>query len=208
MAQEKNKKGLIVFILTILIGLGFQLIPEIFQMHQTWQIIGTIWNAALCSLVGYFLLGDRFKEQFKHFKWKVLAWGLPLTFAVGIGGGIIYRAIFGSATQNNIADVLTIQMVLIQVPFMLLGEELLSTNTILALEEMGLSFKWASIICGILFALWHIPAYGPNILQLLITLMPVRLAMNYIWKKSKSVWVSWICHFIYDCVGFIGYLSK
>ena len=208
MIEEKSKNGVPLFVLTLAIGLGFQLIPTLLNLGVLWLVVGTVWNAALCAIAGYLLLGDRFTEQFKHFKWKVLAWGLPLTFAIGIGSGVIYHALFGAASQNSIADVITVQMIIIQVPLMLLGEELLSTNVLLALEEMGLPFKWASLICGVLFGLWHIPAYGPNILQLVITLMPVRLALNYIWKKSESVWVSWLCHFLYDCLGFIGFFAK
>lgn len=89
-----------------------------------------------------------------------------------------------------------------------MGEELLSTNIINALEEKGLDFKWASLICAILFALWHIPAYGFHLAQLLITLVPIRLVLNYVWKKSNSIWVSWICHYLYDCIGFIQFFAK
>lgn len=203
--EEKKETGWLLAGLTILIGISYQFIPALLPFSST---VGTFWNALFCGLAGYFLLRDKFTEQFKHFKWKTLAWGLPLTFIVGITCGIIYQQFFGEATKNSIADVITLQMIFLQVPFMLMGEELLSTNLILALEKAGLSFGWASLICSVLFALWHIPAYGLNIAQLLITLMPLRLVLNYIWKKSDSIWVSWICHFLYDCLGFVQFFTK
>lgn len=203
--DNNNKTGWLLAGITILIGLGYQFIPGVLPFGTT---IGIFWNALLCGIAGYLLLKDRFTEQFKHFKWKTLAWGLPLTFIVGILSGVIYQQLFGAASQNSIGDVITLQMIFLQVPFMLIGEELLSTNLILGLEKAGISFRWASLICSVLFALWHIPAYGLNIAQLLITLMPIRLVLNYIWKKSESVWVSWICHFLYDCLGFVQFFMK
>ncbi|TKI47094.1 CPBP family intramembrane metalloprotease, partial [Bacillus mycoides] len=52
------------------------------------------------------------------------------------------------------------------------------------------------------------PAYGFVPMQLLITIIPIRLALNYVWKKSNSVWVSWICHYIYDSLAFIQFFLK
>lgn len=205
MAEEKKQTGTWLVAITILIGLSYQYIPGLLPFGS---VIGTIWNALLCGIAGYFLLKDRFTEQFKHFKWKTLAWGLPLTFFVGIACGILYQQLFGAATKNSVGDVISLQMILFQVPFMLIGEELLSTNLILGLEKAGLSFRWASLICSVLFALWHIPAYGLHIAQLLITLLPLRLVLNYIWKKSDSIWVSWVCHFLYDCLGFVQFFTK
>ncbi|MBP1046102.1 CPBP family intramembrane metalloprotease [Enterococcus sp. BWM-S5] len=205
MTEEKKQTGLLLFGVTILIGIGYQYIPALLPFGS---VIGTIWNALLCGLIGYYLLKDRFTEQFKHFSWKTLAWGLPLTLFVGILCGVLYQQFFGEATKNSVADVISLQMIFLQVPFMLMGEELLSTNLILGLEKAGMSFHWASLICSVLFALWHIPAYGFHIAQLLITLLPLRLVLNYIWKKSESIWVSWICHFLYDCLGFVQFFMK
>lgn len=120
----------------------------------------------------------------------------------------LYSLIFGQPTPNAINDTLSVKMILFQVPFMLMGEELLSTNILIALQKKGLSFFWSTIICSILFACWHIPAYGFHPIQLIFTLAPARLALNYVWKKSSSVWVSWICHFIYDSLGFIIFFLK
>lgn len=145
-------------------------------------------------------LGKMSLEQFKHFKFKILLWGLPLTIIVGIGSSAIYGYIFEPPTTNSVAQVISVSMILIRVPFMLMGEELLCTNIIIALQKLGLKFGTASLICSVLFALWHIPAYGFVPMQLLMTIVPVRLFLNYIWKNSKSVWVSWICHLAFDII--------
>ncbi|WP_242586732.1 CPBP family intramembrane glutamic endopeptidase [Candidatus Enterococcus ikei] len=195
----------LLFLFTLFIAISYQFIPALFPESSV-QFLGTIWNATFSFLAGFVFLRNSFLEQFKHFKFTVLLYGIPLVLAVGVVSGVIFNTFIGQTTTNSISEVLTKQMIFTQIPIMLLGEELLSTNLILALEAKGVSFKWASLICGVLFALWHIPAYGFHIAQLLITLMPVRLALNYVWKKSSSVWVSWICHFLYDGLSFIGML--
>ncbi len=167
------------------------------------MIIEASWNLILCGIIGYYFLGKISLEQFKHFNFKTLLWGIPLTIIVGMGSTSIFNYIFEPATQNSVAEVISISMILFRVPFMLMGEELICTNIIIALQKLGLKFGTASIICSVLFALWHIPAYGFVPLQLLITIIPARLALNYIWKNSKSVWVSWICHFVFDILGFL-----
>ncbi|MBO1121174.1 CPBP family intramembrane glutamic endopeptidase [Enterococcus entomosocium] len=203
--KMKHKSATYLFILTLVIGLTYQMLPYTPLSDSVLSIIGTVWNVILAFGVGYFLLRRTFLEQFKHFRFIVLLRGVPFVILTGVFFSFIYAAIFGQPTTNSIGETITVQMVFLQVPFMLMGEELLSTNLLLALQKKGFSFLWSSIICSVLFALWHIPAYGFHPAQLLITLMPARLALNYVWKKSNSVWVSWICHFLYDGLGFISF---
>ncbi|MGN5651286.1 CPBP family intramembrane glutamic endopeptidase [Bacillus sp. Brlt_9] len=190
--KKIDSKSLLALGLLIISGLLYQCIafivgniPELLTM-----ILEASWNLVLCGIIGYYFLGKISLEQFKHFKFKTLLWGLPLTIIVGMGSGALYSYIFEPPTTNSVAQVISVSMILIRVPFMLMGEELLCTNIIIALQKLGLKFGTASIICSVLFALWHIPAYGFVPMQLLITIVPVRLFLNYIWKNSKSVWVS------------------
>ncbi|OPD60346.1 CAAX protease family protein [Bacillus anthracis] len=207
--KKINSKSLLALGLLIISGIIYQLfafvggIPGLLRM-----IIEASWNLVLCGIIGYYFLGKISLEQFKHFNFKTLLWGIPLTIIVGMGSTLIFNYIFEPATQNSVAEVISISMILFRVPFMLMGEELICTNIIIALQKLGLKFGTASIICSILFALWHIPAYGFVPLQLLITIIPARLALNYIWKNSKSVWVSWICHLAFDILGFLPMLFK
>ncbi|PGM96652.1 CPBP family intramembrane glutamic endopeptidase [Bacillus cereus] len=212
MQTEKkiDSKSLLALGLLIISGILYQCIafiagniPELLT-----KIFEASWNLVLCGIIGYYFLGKISLEQFKHFKIKTLLWGLPLAIIVGMGSNAIYGYIFEPPTTNSVAQVISVSMILFRVPFMLMGEELICTNTIIALQKLGLKFGTASIICSVLFALWHIPAYGFVPMQLLITIVPVRLLLNYIWKNSKSVWVSWICHLAFDIIGFLPMLFK
>ncbi|OFD59771.1 CAAX amino protease [Bacillus mycoides] len=211
MRTEKkiDSKSLLALGLLIISGIVYQLfsflgdnMPEVLGM-----ILEALWNVALCGIIGYYFLEKISLDQFKHFKFKTLLWGVPLTIIVGMGSSLIFSYIFEPATKNSVAGVISISMILYRVPFMLMGEELLCTNIIIALQKLGLKFGTASLICSVLFALWHIPAYGFVPMQLLITIIPVRLALNYIWKNSKSIWISWICHLIFDIISFIPMLK-
>ncbi|PHD22992.1 CPBP family intramembrane metalloprotease [Bacillus wiedmannii] len=208
--KKIDSKSLLALGLLIISGIVYQCIalivgniPELLEM-----ILEASWNLVLCGIIGYYFLGKISLEQFKHFKFKTLLWGLPLTIILGMGSGTLYNYIFEPPTTNSVAQVISVSMILTRVPFMLMGEELLCTNIIIALQKLGLKFGTASIICSVLFALWHIPAYGFVPMQLLITIVPVRLLLNYIWKNSKSVWVSWICHLAFDIIGFLPMLFK
>nr|WP_275901149.1 CPBP family intramembrane glutamic endopeptidase [Bacillus mycoides] len=197
--------------LLMITGIAYQLLGSVLGgniPHLLGMILEASWNLVLCGIIGYYFLEEISLEQFKHFKFKTLLWGLPLVVIVGVGSGAIFNYIFEPATKNSVAEVISISMILFRVPFMLMGEELLCTNTIIALQKLGLKFGTASIICSVLFALWHIPAYGFVPMQLLIIIIPIRLALNYVWKKSNSVWVSWICHYIYDSLAFIQFFLK
>lgn len=208
MTLLKKNPSLLLFLGTIFIGLVYSLLPYTGISKPSLSVIGTFWNLLFATLLGFLLLKKDFVVQFKHFSFKTLFWGIPLIWIVGTFFSAIYSFLFGKPTDNSIGETITLTMVFFQVPFMLLGEELLSTNILLALQKRGLSFLKSTLICSVLFALWHIPAYGFHPVQLLMTLMPARLVLNYIWKKSNSVWVSWICHFLYDSIGFITFFLK
>lgn len=153
--MDIQKRSNLTIGLTILVALLF-LSPVV----KVVQPVGFLFNVVFAGLVGFFLLKEPFVEQFKHFKFKVLLYGIPLSLLVGILSGILYQAIAGKPTTNNIEATISIVMIVTQIPFMLMGEELLSTNLLIALENKGISFKLATLIVAVLFAFWHIPAYG------------------------------------------------
>ncbi|WP_437123410.1 CPBP family glutamic-type intramembrane protease [Listeria monocytogenes] len=41
-----------------------------------------------------------------------------------------------------------------------------------------------------------------------MTLAPARLILNYLFKKTNSVWVTFIVHFIFDFIAFLPILLK
>lgn len=204
----KKNSSVILFFLTIIIAISYLFLSYTGLNTNVLSVLGTVWNFLLSALAGYFLLKTEFLSQFKHFNFKVLLWGIPLILVSGFFFSWIYAYFFGQSTSNSIDGSISWAILFLQIPFMLLGEELVSTNILLSLQKKGVSFFWSTIICSFLFSMWHITAYGFHPLQLLITLMPARLILNYIWKKSNSVWVSWICHFVYDTIGLLGFLIK
>ncbi|QIK68800.1 CPBP family intramembrane metalloprotease [Erysipelothrix sp. HDW6C] len=208
MENTRSNKAIQLFIGTIVVGTIYQIFGTLRLSGSLLVILETFWNLIIGGFVAYVLFKETFIDQFKHFSFKTLLLGIPAVFAVGTGFGLVYKTIFGAATVNSIAASISPLMVFGQVPFMLMGEEILSTNIVIAMEKKGFSFMIASLVSSVLFALWHVTAYGFNIPQLLITIVPTRLALNYIWKHSKSIWVSWICHFTFDLIGFIPFLIK
>lgn len=206
--NTSKNNSIIAFFLTVLVGVSFQVLGKILNPNTATFIaypLEALFNLILCGIIGYFFIKHDFLDQFKHFKLSTLLWGIPLTLIVGLLFGQIYRYIAGPATENAIGASINMSMIFFRVPFMLMGEELISTNILIAVQKQGYSFSVATITCGILFALWHIPAYGFVPLQLILTLMPTRLILNYIWKKSNSIWISWLCHYLFDCFAFLAF---
>ncbi|MFV0558851.1 MAG: CPBP family intramembrane glutamic endopeptidase [Enterococcus sp.] len=204
--ENRPNAAIIALLLTMIIGLAYQYLGKIIGPDTPKVLsypLSSLFNLVLCGAVGYIFMRTPFLEQFKHFRFTTLLWGIPATIATGLLFGQLYVYLAGPATENNVASVITVSMVLLRVPFMLMGEELISTNVMIALQKKGFNFTIASIVCAILFAMWHIPAYGFVPLQLIITIVPTRLVLNYIWKRSNSVWVSWICHYVFDCISFL-----
>ncbi|WP_288227659.1 type II CAAX prenyl endopeptidase Rce1 family protein [uncultured Enterococcus sp.] len=188
--------------LTILVAVLFLVLPMT-PLAGVMKAIGFLFNALFAGLIGYFFLKDDFIQQFKHFKFKTLLYGIPLTILTGIVFGLLFHMIAGKPTTNSIDSSISLVFILTQIPFMLMGEELISTNLLIAFEKKGLSFAVSSVLVALLFAFWHVTAYGFHPLQLLLTLAPLRLVLNFLWKRSSSVWVSWICHFLYDMISLL-----
>ena len=193
-----RKRSNLVIALTILVAILFS--TPIVKLIQP---VGFLFNVVFAGLIGLIFFKEQFLQQFKHFKLKVMLYGIPLTMLTGIVMGFIYQILAGQPTTNSIDSTISMAMIFTQIPFMLMGEEVLSTNLLIALENKGLSFTTASIIVSILFAFWHTSAYGFHPLQLLLTLMPIRLVLNFIWMRSNSIWVSWICHYLFDLLSLI-----
>ena len=181
-----------------------------YLLHEILDPISVVFNAALIGVISFAILKDEFTEWYKRFSFKWIIIGIPFLLLSSIVGGKIWQFISGAGlTANSINDMLTWKYVISHIPFMLMGEELLSITLLYALwKKMNLKFWQASVICSILFALWHLTAYGYNVPQILITLTAPRLVLNYVFKKSTSIWSSWIVHIVFDTLTFIPFLIK
>ena len=204
--QEERKKGLILVFSVIVVGVLYQLLHLLPISFKVLDPISAVFNAVLIGIISFIILKDEFTEWYKHFSFKWIIIGIPFLLLSSIVCGKIWQFISGGGlTANSVNDMLTWKYVISHVPFMLMGEELLSITLLYALwKKFNLKFWQASLICSILFALWHLTSYGYNIPQILITLTVPRLVL----KKSNSIWSSWIVHIFFDTLTFIPFLIK
>lgn len=211
MNTEKNvKSGLTIIIGIILIGLCFQLLHLVPISFKILDPISVVFNGILAGGLAYCILKDEFIEWFKHFSFKWILIGIPCMIIISLLSGNVWKIISGAdPVANDINSVLTWGYVAAHVPFLLIGEELLSIPLLYAgWKKLGLKFWQASLLCAALFAVWHLPSYGFNLLQVLVTIIPARLVLNYLFKKTNSIWVTWLVHISFDIVSFLPILLK
>ena len=208
--QQERKKGLILVFSVIVVGVLYQLLNLVPISLKILDPISAVFNVVLIGIISFTILKDEFTEWYKHFSFKWIIIGLPVLLLSSMICGSIWKMVSGTGlTANSINDMLTLKYVISHVPFILMGEELLSITLLYALwKKFDLKFWQASLICSILFALWHLTAYGYNVPQILITLTLPRLVLNYVFKKSNSIWSSWIVHICFDVLTFIPFLIK
>ncbi|MBC1725913.1 CPBP family intramembrane metalloprotease [Listeria seeligeri] len=205
-----KKQGYWLFSSAILIGILYQLLPHIISNMATLEFIGAYFNALFMGVIAYIILKAEFLDWFKHFSLKWLLIGAPLLIIISTIFSFIWAFISGqAAAENSINDVLSWSYVLQYIPFMLLGEELLSISLLYAAwKKWNWKFWQASLLCSLLFAAWHLSAYDYNLLQCIVTLAPARLFLNYLFKKSNSIWVTFLVHLIFDTFAFLPILLK
>lgn len=205
--KTSNKQGMMLVISSIVIAAIYQFLPAIFKglgITSGLQFVGAIFNAVLMGGSAYLILKDEFLEWFKHFSFKWLLIGIPLLLVVGIGAGSLWGMISNVRAENTVNSILSWSYVITHVPFMILGEELLCISILYAIwKKMGWDFWQATLICSVLFAVWHLPSYDYNLLQCLVTIIPSRLVLNYLFKKSDSIWVTFIVHLAFDIFSFL-----
>ncbi|MGY3779532.1 type II CAAX endopeptidase family protein [Isobaculum melis] len=205
----QKKQGYALIFSAICIGIIYQLLPHLTSNASLLQIVGTFFNAVLMGIFIYFILKKEFWEWFKHFSFKWTLIGIPLLLIVGTIAGILWNAVAGGRVENSVDAVLSWSYILENIPFMLLGEELLCISILYgAWKKLNLPFWQATLICSILFAVWHLPAYGFNLLQCLVTIIPSRLVLNGLFKKTNSIWVTFIVHLAFDIFSFLPILLK
>ncbi|WP_207695753.1 hypothetical protein DOK67_0001540 [Enterococcus sp. DIV0212c] len=203
--MSEKKQGYSLAFGVIFIGILYQLLPIIFTVSPVLDFFAIFFNAVLAGLLSYIILKDEFIDWFKHFSFKWLLIGIPLLFLTSLIFGNLWQLISGATpTANAINDSLTWTYVVTHVPIMILGEELLSIPLLYsAWRKWNWKFWQASLFCSTLFALWHLTAYDFNVLQILVTIIPSRLVLNYLFKKTDSIWVTWLVHLAFDTLSFL-----
>ncbi|EAD7213962.1 CPBP family intramembrane metalloprotease [Listeria monocytogenes] len=204
-----KKQGYWLFSSAIIIGVLFLLLPHIISNIGVLEFIGAFFNALCMGVIAFIILKAEFLDWFKHFSFKWILIGAPALIIISSIFNIAWAYFAGSTTENGINSVLTWSYVFTSIPFMLLGEELLSISLLYAAwKKWNWKFWQASLLCSLLFATWHLTSYDFNFLQCIITLAPARLILNYLFKKTNSIWVTFIVHFIFDFIAFLPVLLK
>ncbi|EUJ22815.1 hypothetical protein PGRAN_11701 [Listeria grandensis FSL F6-0971] len=175
-----RKKGYLIILIAIITGSLYQALPHVISSTVALETLGAYFNVLIMFIVLFLLLKSEFLDWFKHFSFKWLIIGIPFLLIVGTLASSIWSLIAGGTTENSINSVLSWEYVIKNVPFMLLGEELLSIGVLYAAwKKLGWQFWQAS-----------------------------RLVLNYLFKKSNSIWVTWIVHITFDVISFLPILLK
>ncbi|MBC1435525.1 CPBP family intramembrane metalloprotease [Listeria rocourtiae] len=204
-----KKQGYLIILSAILVGVAYQMLPLTMLQTDYLEIISAFFNGSIMFILLYILLKAEFLDWFQHFSIKWLLIGIPFLVVVGTVAGSLWSAIAGGVAENDVNSVLSWGYVIKNVLFMLLGEELLSIGILYAAwKKLNWKFWQATLLCSILFALWHLPSYDYNLLQCLVTIIPSRMVLNYLFKKSNSIWVTWIVHIAFDLIAFLPVLLK
>ena len=206
MEEYKNKKsGLVLILGVIIIGVCYPLLNLIPISFNILDPISVVFNGILAGGLCFLILRDEFTEWFKHFNFKWTIIGIPLLVIVSLISSNAWKIISGDLpVANKINSVVTWIYVISHVPFLLIGEELLCIPLLYGgWKKLGMKFWQASLLCATLFAVWHLPSYGFRLLQVLITIIPARLVLNYLFKKTDSIWVTFIVHMAFDIFSFL-----
>ncbi|WP_430610383.1 CPBP family glutamic-type intramembrane protease [Enterococcus sp. DIV0876] len=97
----------------------------------------------------------------------------------------------------------------LQLPFMLLGEELLSFYILLISASLLINTKhsllWSNLISALVFALLHVFTYWNG--NIFLTLFHVlllqglsRLILNTVGLRTNAVWIPWTIHILFDII--------
>lgn len=95
---------------------------------------------------------------------------------------------------------------ILKIPFMLMGEELLGIGILETARNKGLSLTSSTFLSALIFGMMHIFVYWDGslvstLLHVLLLQGVARLIFNYVYlKTNRSIWGSWISHLLVDFV--------
>lgn len=213
--NDNRKQGFQLILSGILIGLAYEILTVLFNNLDVisssflFSFSVALFNALFMGILAYLILKNEFFTWFKHFSVKWILIGIPLLFVISTLSGSVWSLISNTTASNSINSILSWGYIVKYIPFMLLGEELLSISILYgAWKKLNWRFWQASLLCAILFSVWHLTAYDFNLLQCLVTIIPARLMLNYLFKKTNSIWVTLIVHIAFDVISFLPILLK
>lgn len=189
-------KNYLFIILNLAIAISFFHINKIPLPKEYFNVVSLLWNVVLGLFLALIFINKEFLNQIRTFSIKWLILGLSLTSFVAYLANYLYTIYISVPNINNLLSK-DMESLLLALPVLTLGEEIIITNITTGLKKLGLNFWFSSILVSIIFAFWFINYYGLVPIQLLTIIVPIRLALNYVWKESNSILVVTIVHYIF-----------
>lgn len=115
---------------------------------------------------------------------------------------IIKRALFGWSVLNLNLGILWVSGLLVGVL-----EEIPFRGFILQKLMNRMNFSVANVLTTMLFVCLHIPIWlctGANLIDSIKSVFLISLILGYLFKEYKSLWVSIICHSVFNICIWIG----
>lgn len=138
--------------------------------------------------------------------------GVIVMFACAVISNIIIASLGITALSDSAINGSAL-LLLIRAVIQLLGEELIKFIPLIIVsaylyKSIGrkAAIIAAIIISQIIFALFHIPAYGFSILFLLLHIGFTSIALPFVYVKTKNLVLCYIIHLINDLFAFLPYL--
>ncbi|MCD1025622.1 CPBP family glutamic-type intramembrane protease [Enterococcus sp. SMC-9] len=168
------------------------------------------WWALLLGSIAAWLIVFK-KDLFTIFTFPKHSWIILVGFVgyliLGIVVGTLANFLGFSWAGNPIANQLG--SMLLKIPFMLMGEELLGIGILETARNKGLSLMSSSLLSALIFGLMHSFVYWDGsifstLLHVLLLQGVARLIFNSVYLKTNhSIWGSWLSHVLVDIVTLI-----
>lgn len=194
---KENLSGRKIIIGSLLLLVGFTLL-----MVYSWAWWGLFVGGAIAWII---IFGATGRESF-HFPKKlwVIPLGVLLYFVVGIVFGTLAKAL-GLHWASSPA-VGHLNELILMLPIMLMGEELLGIGILEVARKKGLSLTTSTLISAVIFGLLHVIPYWDGslfstLLHVLLLQGVARIIFNFIYLKTgNSIWGSWVAHMLVDII--------
>ncbi|WP_086315572.1 hypothetical protein A5821_003062 [Enterococcus sp. 7F3_DIV0205] len=148
------------------------------------------------------------KESKSAFRAPRKLWVIPVAvlsyFVIGLVIGLLSKSLGFNWAANPASGHLG--AIILMLPFMLMGEELLGIGILEAAQSKGLPLIASTLLSALVFGLMHIPSYWDGswfstVAHVLLLQGVARLILNIAYlKMGKSIWGSWIAHVLIDLI--------
>ncbi|TAK81028.1 MAG: CPBP family intramembrane metalloprotease [Aquabacterium sp.] len=169
------------------------------------------------------LVGPHWRALLRPLRWTdlALAAGTAVLSLIATAAVALVLRRFHELDPNAVGEILRradageVSLFLLRTIPQIAGEEVITVLPFLALLaglSQGLRLPRHSAVAGawllsaLPFALFHLPAYGGNLLQCLLVIGTARLVVMLAYLKTRNLLVSSLAHLLHDWIAFGGVL--